>query len=333
MVPRGAPSIALVGWLLGLGLACSSSGGGEGSVEEGTFESFPYRLYVPPGLGPSSRAPLVLALHGCGADAEGFARTTRLDALADRHRFRVLYPQEIASHHEDLCWRWFAPSDQKRDAGEPAALVRMVRKIGEKHRTDERRVYATGLSSGGAMASILGACYPDVFAAIGVHSGEEYIEGLDREEAKRVPSQAGPDPDQQGQRAQRCAGDNARVLPVMVIHGKADELANPLNGEQVFRQFAQTNDLVDDGRDDGSVSADSAIRWTATARGGSRYSVRRVDRDSKPLLQWIEVEGLGHDWSGSAESGTTAGPDASLMFWRFFERVGDAGAGQAPEGE
>lgn len=303
-----------------LAAACSTSGGGQGTVEEGTFESLPYRLYVPPDLGASSSAPLVLALHGCSGDAESFARATRLDALADEHRFRVLYPQEIASHHEDLCWRWFAPSDQKRDEGEPATLVRMIRKVGEKHRIDEDRIYATGLSSGGAMASILGACYPDVFAAIGVHSGEEYIEGLTREEAKAVPSKGGPDPDRQGQRAASCAGAHRRVLPAMVIHGKADELADPLNGEQVFRQFAQSNDLADDGRDDGSVSADAAIRWTARARGGSQYIVRRVDREGKPLLQWIEVVELGHDWSGSAASGTTAGPDASLLFWRFFER-------------
>lgn len=288
------------------------SGGGAGERITGTFRDIPYTLYRP--AGHEGRAlPLVLALHGCGGSPRGFARSTRLNPLADREGFLVLYPQQIASHHEDLCWRWFAPEDQERGKGEPALFVALVEHVAKFARVDRRRVYATGLSSGGAMSTILGACYPDVFAAVGVHSGEEYIRGMSRDEAKSVPGGGGPDPDRQGALAHACAGDAARPVPVLVLHGASDDLAKPINGEQVFRQFVQTNDLADDGRDDDSVAASQARR--TRIRGAE---VETVWRGGKPLVRLVRVAGLGHDWSGSAVDGTQDGPDATRMMWRFF---------------
>lgn len=287
-------------------------GGGTGRREEGTFRGIPYVLYVPSGH-EGRPLPLVLGLHGCGGSPRTFARSTRWNALADREGFLVLYPEEIASHHEDLCWRWFAPGDQRRGEGEPALLVALIDQVAKKARVDPKRVYATGHSSGGAMSAILGACYPDVFAAVGIHSGEEYIRGLSREDAKAVPGQGGPDPDRQGVLAHECAGDAARPIPAMVIHGLADPLAKPVNGDQAYRQFVQTNDLADDGRDDGSVAVAQARRSKV---GGA--SVETIWRDGAPLVRYLRVPGLGHDWSGSAVDGTGGMPDATRMLWRFF---------------
>jgi len=290
------------------------SGGGAGRNETGTFQGIPYTLYRP--SGHEGRAlPLVLALHGCGGSPRNFARSTRWNPLADREGFYVLYPQEIASHHEDLCWRWFAPEDQERGKGEPALFVALIDHVAKKARVDRRRVYATGHSSGGAMSSILGACYPDVFAAVAVHSGEEYIRGMSREEAKSVPGQGGPDPDQQGARAHACAGEAARPIPALVLHGESDDLAKPINGEQAFRQFVQTNDLADDGRDDDSISVTQARR--TRIRGAK---LETVWHGGKPLVRLVRIAGLGHDWSGSAADGTGELPDATRMIWRFFSK-------------
>ena len=301
--------VSVAGWWLD-----RRRGGGAGRREEGSLGGIPYTLYVPAGYA-GRPLPLVLALHGCSGSPGRFARSTRWNALADREAFFVLYPQEIEGHHEDLCWRWFAPDDQQRGRGEPALLVAMIDRVAKDVRVDRSRVYATGHSSGGAMSAILGACYPDVFAAVGIHSGEEYIRGLSRDEAKSVPGQGGPDPDQQGRRAAECAGEAARPIPAMVIHGLADPLAKPVNGDQAFRQFVQTNDLADDGRDDGSVSVEQARR---TKRRNA--TVDTIWRGRKPLVRYVRVEGLGHDWSGSASDGTAELPDATRLFWQFFRQ-------------
>jgi poly(3-hydroxybutyrate) depolymerase len=164
------------------------------------------------------------------------------------------------------------------------------------------------------MSTILGACYPDVFAAIGVHSGEEYIRGMTREEAKRVPSRGGPDPDRQGVLAHACAGDAAAPIPALVIHGDDDNLASPINGEQAFRQIVQQNDLADDGDDDDSIAVAKARR--TRIRGAT---VDTVWHGGKPLVRHIRVAGLGHDWSGSAADGTSELPDATRLMWSFFK--------------
>jgi len=289
-------------------------GGGAGERVEGSFGGIPYTLYVPAGH-QGHALPLVLALHGCGGSPSRFARSTRWNALADREGFFVLYPQEIESHHEDLCWRWFAPEDQQRGRGEPALLAALIDRIAKDYSVDRHRVYATGHSSGGAMSAILGACYPDVFAAVGIHSGEEYIGGLSRDDAKSVPGHGGPDPDRQGRLAFECAGEAARPIPAVVIHGLADPLAKPVNGEQAYRQFVQTNDLADDGRDDGSVSVDQVRR--ERQRGAT---VETIWRAGKPLVRFVRIAGLGHDWSGSATDGTGDLPNATRLIWQFFRR-------------
>ena len=288
------------------------SGGGGGRNVTGVFRGIPYTLYEP--VGHSGEAlPLVLALHGCSGSPRRFARSTRWNPLADREGFLVLYPQEIASHHEDLCWRWFSPSDQERGKGEPALFVGLIDHVAKQARVDRSRVYAVGLSSGGAMSTILGACYPDVFAAVGVHSGEEFIRGMSRDEAKSVPGHGGPDPDRQGTAAHACAGDAAHPIPVLVLHGDDDTLARPINGEQVFRQFAQTNDLADDGLDNDSIAVAQARR---TRIPGA--TMETIWQGGKPLVRTLRIAKLGHDWSGSAADGTDHAPDATRLFWRFF---------------
>jgi poly(3-hydroxybutyrate) depolymerase len=132
-----------------------------------------YRLYVPPNSSPapSEAAPMVVMLHGCTQTPEDFAAGTRMNALAERHGFLVLYPAQAANANGQKCWNWFRPEDQERDRGEPSLIAGMTRKVASEYRVDERRIFAAGLSAGAAMAVILGATYPDVYAAVGAHSG------------------------------------------------------------------------------------------------------------------------------------------------------------------
>ncbi|MCX7278717.1 MAG: PHB depolymerase family esterase, partial [Burkholderiales bacterium] len=144
------------------------------SFIDGQFEhalgTLQYKLYTPPG--PQTQPmPLVLMLHGCTQNPDDFAAGTGMNAVAREHGFAVLYPAQQPSANSQRCWNWFKPTDQQRDGGEAALLAALVRHVMSQHAVDPRRVYVAGLSAGGAMASILGHTHPDLFAAVGVHSG------------------------------------------------------------------------------------------------------------------------------------------------------------------
>ena len=130
-----------------------------------------YWLSVPPDAKAGTDMPLVVMLHGCTQNPQDFATGTRMNAAAAPANALVLYPAQPPSANQNGCWNWFVPEHQQRDQGEPDLLVAMLQYVRERHPVDAKRVYAAGLSAGGAMAALLGREYPDVFAAIGVHSG------------------------------------------------------------------------------------------------------------------------------------------------------------------
>ena len=137
----------------------------------------PYFVYTPTTYDVGTAVPLVVMLHGCTQTADDFAAGTGMNQLAERYGFIVLYPQQTRASNLTLCWNWFKPAHQFRDRGEPASIVHIVETIREdtsRWTIDSSRIYVAGASAGAGMAVILGATYPDVFAAIGVHSGVEY---------------------------------------------------------------------------------------------------------------------------------------------------------------
>lgn len=318
-----------------------------GTLRDGpSVEGYDSLLYLPRGHDGARALPLVVALHGCKQDAADFARGSGFNELAEREGFAVLYPQTRRPLYRlwlnpHRCWEWWTRDNQSRGGGEPAVVLDMIDALKDTVEIDARRVYAAGLSSGGAMSAILGSLHPEVFAAVGVHSGLAFAAAEEAvparalwpmaywwlgwsAEASAAMADGGPDPDALGQLAhERQAGHN-RVAPVIVVHGSADTKVAPLNGERVVGQFAQMNDIADDGdgaNDSIDAVADDTVE-TAAAPGGRPYRLDDYrDRAGRTVMRLIRVEGLGHAWSGGDPAGSYTdelAPEASGLMWRFF---------------
>lgn len=267
-----------------------------------------YKLYVPAGL-DTTHAPLLLMLHGCKQSPDDFARGTRMNALADVHGYVVAYPEQPSSRNATLCWNWFRRGDQQRESGEPALLAALTRRLIATHGLDERRVYVAGLSAGGAMAAILANTHPDIYAAIGVHSGLPV--GL----ASDVPSAFAAMRGGGLRRSATAPNGASRPVPAIVFHGDQDTTVHPANGHGVIAQS-----LANDGVH--AAAAKGAHVERGIAAGGRRYTrtVHKLADGNVAAEHWI-IEGAGHAWSGGDAAGSYTdphGPDASAQMLRFF---------------
>jgi poly(hydroxyalkanoate) depolymerase family esterase len=235
-----------------------------------------YWVYTPVSYRVGAAVPVIMVLHGCAqpfySHPWAIAYDTHMNQIAEAHQFLVVYPHEFAPPGDVnaiSCWNFFLPENQHRDEGEPASLAGIVRdmlKNTSRWTIDQERIYVAGISSGGGAAANLGATYPDLFAAIGVHSGGEYgyrlpfldgqaqprhtteplseAEALSGEVAEIAVIPPGPDSIQQGNKAFQAMGPFARLVPAIVFHGTADPVSDPINGDQVTQQWITTNHLA-----------------------------------------------------------------------------------------
>ncbi len=274
---------------------------GEGRVESGHFgqgrAARDFRLFVPPKKGHQGPRPLVVMLHGCTQNPDDFAAGTRMNELARVHGLYVLYPAQSRQANPQGCWNWFKASHQQRGRGEPATLAGMTRHIIEQHGIDPSRVYVAGLSAGGAMAAILAQAYPDLFAAVGVHSG------LAPGSAKDLPGGLA------AMKGQATGAAEPLRVPTIVFHGDADGTVHPCNGAQVF---------------DAAPGEPHRVERAAPQNVGSRRRAtrhRRLNAHGKVVAEYWVVHGAAHAWSGGDRSGSHCdpdGPDASAEMLRFF---------------
>ncbi len=318
---RALRQAAAAAWLA----ICLAAGGpARAETLSGEVGGYRYRLFVPDTGVAGTPLPLLVALHGCRQSAEKFARLSRFDDLAGALNFAVLYPETGASaDNPHGCWRWWAPENQLRTGGEPEIIVDMVDEAASALSVDRQRVYVVGLSSGGAMSAILGALYPDVFAAVGVHSGLPYGAATSTACALEAMSDGAPGPESGGTIAYHAQGTNHRVMPLIVVQGSSDSVVSADNAALLVRQYAQLNDLADDGDgDNDSVDAAPDTERTIEVANVRRYQIRGYnDAKGREILREVVVDGLGHAWSGGAPEEDYAdanGPDASSLFLNFF---------------
>jgi poly(hydroxyalkanoate) depolymerase family esterase len=267
----------------------------------GTSGTRDYKLYVPASY-RGSPAPLVVMLHGCHQSADDFAAGTQMNAAGEEHTCLVCYPEQSGQANVSRCWNWFQPQDQRRGEGEPALIAGIVGDIASQWAVDPTRMYVAGLSAGGSTAAIMSEAYPELFAAIGVHSGVPFGSAADLASALMVMRHGGPrrGPD----------GTGRRLTPAIVFHGDRDTTVSAVNGDGIVAALAP---LV------------AAMRETVTnggADGDRPWTLRRwSDASGRVLLeQWV-IHGGGHAWSGGSPAGSFTdprGPDATAAMLRFF---------------
>lgn len=278
-----------------------------------------YKLYIPSGY-HGQTLPLVLMLHGCTQTPDDFAAGTRMNVLAEEHQCFVVYPAQALAANGSKCWNWFKAADQQRGEGEPSIIAGITRHIISTYPVDARRVYVAGLSAGGAMAAIMGMTYPDLYAAVGIHSGLPYAVAHDLPSARAAMKQGGPNPGGQPDVRVPAAERGVRSVPTIVFHGDRDTTVHPRNGDQVVAQWTTIHSH------DRAHTKSRADRAASVERGqvpDGRAYTRAIyhDASGQPILEQWRIHGAGHAWSGGSSSGSFTdpkGPDAAKEMIRFF---------------
>ncbi|WP_350557473.1 PHB depolymerase family esterase [Psychrobacter sp. CAL346-MNA-CIBAN-0220] len=272
--------------------------------------SHDYRLYIPSSYAQAVekglRLPLIVMLHGCTQSPEDFAAGTRMNELAEQHRCLIVYPSQPASANQNRCWNWFNPTDQQQGQGEPAWLAALTQSITKDYAVDSSRVYIAGLSAGAAMAVIMAEAYPQLYAAVGVHSGLAYRSATDLPSALMAMRQGGA-------AAMNRAG-NSKFVPMIVFHGDQDHTVSIRNGNQIVEQAkqrlqAQKNDL------------NTQQHQRCSEQNCRSTQLEICDERGVSQLEYWKIHGAGHSWAGGSSAGSHTdpkGPDASKEMLRFF---------------
>ncbi len=278
-----------------------------------------FRLYVPRGWTRATPAPLVTLIHGCKQTCDEFARGTRVEALADRLGALVLMPRQKRTANPYRCWNWFdrRTADGK---GEAAIVAAMIRKVLRRYRADPAGVVAAGISSGAGLAAILGVRFPGLVRGVLAHSGIACGAASSALTALAVMKR-GPETDVAAiaAAARRASGTGAPVR-LLVVHGRDDAIVAARHADALARQFLALN-----GRD---VPAGAATTLPAPDRDERAMAdcaravrTREWSHDDRPLVRIVEVDGLGHAWSGGDASlpfNDDRPPDATAMLGEWL---------------
>jgi poly(hydroxyalkanoate) depolymerase family esterase len=266
-----------------------------------------YKVYIPSGY-QGQAVPLVVMLHGGTQTPDDFAVGTRMNVIAEEETCLVVYPAQPSHANPVKCWNWFRPDDQRRDRGEPSLIAGITRQVMQDYSVDPRRVYVAGLSAGAAAAAVMGATYPDLYAAIAVHSGLACGAANDLTSAFAAM--------RQGESRNSSAFGDASVVPedrspvpTIVFHGDRDTVVHPRNADHVITRSMR------------------ATSWQKKVRrgqvpGGHAYTCTiHTDVNGQAIVEQWCIHGAGHAWSGGSPAGSYTdprGPDAAKEMLRFF---------------
>jgi poly(hydroxyalkanoate) depolymerase family esterase len=265
----------------------------------GSAGSRPYKLYVPGGYRAGQPVPLIVMLHGCTQSPDDFAAGTRMNEVAERQNILVAYPGQTAAANMQKCWNWFNEDDQQRNAGEPCLIAGITRQIMAEYSVDPQKVFVAGLSAGGAAAAIMGSAYPELYAAVGVHSGLACGAASNMQSAFTAMRHGVPGDEKR----------DIRVVPSIIFHGDQDKTVNPRNGDFVAEQLAGRA-AVSKQSEEGKVPGGHAYHRIVSLDAGGRTVAE----------QWV-IHGAGHAWAGGSSSGSYTdphGPNATEEMVRFF---------------
>lgn len=311
---------------------------GQGTFTKVTYGDRYYKIYVPSTYDGNTEVPLMVMLHGGDQDPDKFATGTRMNEIAELKNFIVLYPDQPVTANQNKFWNWFEIAHQHRGSGEPAIIAGMIGEVKNTYNIDDSKVYVAGLSAGGAMSAILGATYPDIIKGVGVASGLEYKAATSMSGAFMAMSMGGPNPNTQGTLAyNEMANHSTGIMPTIIFHGNSDYVVQKVNGNQALSQWAQTNDMLDDGQDNNSIDDTPEATEPKTIEGGRSYTIYSYkDTSGTVLMQKYLVDGMGHAWSGGSSLGNytdSKGPDASKIIWGFLsgDPVEDNSEPEEPE--
>lgn len=273
-----------------------------------------YHLYRPPGLKPEpgEKLPLVVMLHGCGQTGRDFAASTRMNRIASRERFLVLYPEQDRLHHPQGCWNWYETRSGQADR-EAATLMLAIDQVSRLYQVDRARVVVAGLSAGAGMAALLATRYPNRFAAVAMHSGvapgaaQSTASAIGAMQGRRAPAITATAVG----KAMGAAAVGTTLPPLLVLHGDADSVVAASNAASAAAVWAAA-----------TGARPGAER---TLQRGQRHAMRVTDfkRAGHTFVTLCQVAGLGHAWSGGAARlpfSDAAGPDASKLVWAFAAR-------------
>jgi poly(hydroxyalkanoate) depolymerase family esterase len=281
-----------------------------GKFIEGTYSNLAgtrtYKLYIPSRY-QGQALPLIVMLHGCTQSPDDFAAGTRMNLIGEEQTCLVVYPAQPSEANPAKCWNWFRPTNQRRGQGEPSLIAGITRHVMRQYSVDPQRVYIGGLSAGAAAAAVMGVTYPDLYAAIGVHSGLACGAANDLPSAFVAMRQA--DFEDSLDSSHISIIRNGVPVPTIVFHGDRDTTVNPRNGDHVIARSMRTTNLrktVHRGR----------------VPGGHTYTrTIHTDPNGRAIFEHWQIHGAGHAWSGGSPAGSFTdrrGPDATREMLRFF---------------
>jgi poly(hydroxyalkanoate) depolymerase family esterase len=278
-----------------------------------------YKLYIPSGY-MGQEVPLVVMLHGCTQSPNDIAAGTQMNRLAEENIFLVAYPAQAQGANMNKCWNWFKISDQQRGRGEPSLVAGITRQVIDEYNVADGRVYVVGMSAGGAMAAIMAEAYPDLYAAVGIHSGLAPGAAHDMPSAFAAMHQGGPATPRREVPIATATRESARIVPAIVFHGDRDKTVHPRNADRLLEHYCPAN--LTGSQEEASGSTPRGTVRQGQVVGGHAYT-RATYRDGggRAIAERWTVHGLGHAWSGGSSSGSYTdpkGPDASAEMVRFF---------------